>query len=72
MKIWRAALADYISLFANAKKDSETNKTDAAFVHCSGMHCYPATLEAVFGNDVSSVPVGGNILSTGGELCDHL
>ena len=72
MKTWRTTLADYISLFANAKKYSETNKTDAVFVRRSGMHCNPTTLEAVFRNGMSSVPLGGNILPAGGELCDHL
>ena len=57
MKTWKTALADCISLFANAKKNSEADKTDAIFVHCSGMHCNPATLEAVFRNGVSSIPL---------------
>ena len=39
------------------KKDSEADKTDAVFVHCSSMRCNTATLEAVFRNGVSSIPV---------------
>ena len=52
------------------KKDSEADKTNTVFVHRSGMHYNPATLEAVFRSGVSSVPVGEPTI--GGELCDHL
>ena len=52
------------------KKDSEADKTNIIFVHRSGMHYNPATLEAVFRSCMSSVPVGEP--TTGGELCDHL
>ena len=51
------------------KKDSEADKADVVFVHRSVMSCNPATLEAVFRNAVSSIPVELNSLSTGGELC---
>ena len=52
------------------KKDSEADKTNTVFVHRTGTHYNPATLEAVFWSGVSSVPVGEP--KTGGELCDHL
>lgn len=52
------------------KKDSEADKTNTVFVHRSGMHYNPATLEAVFRSGMSSVPVGEP--TTDGELCDHL
>ena len=51
------------------KKDSDADKINTLFVHRSGMHCNPATLEAVFRSGVSSVPLGnlqqvGNCVTT--------